>query len=452
MYKSCLEIIDIGISYSTSKKSPIELLIIIRKIDVLNNPSSVFSIFKGISNYENFKIESLRDKKKSLINSEQRNINELNYKCFREKKSGINNINSSTLDFSKAVSVSDSLYKKLELFFKENALYSAKKLHYSSELDSKIQYSYKIESNLIVKKSETLYDDKNIKLGINEKFMNFNDIKSFHYSSLTLYETSEIDNYIEFIYFIGCPKIKKNNFFTYCNNNYGYDDNRGNYIITIGDHIAYRYELCDIFGKESFGQVIKCFDHKIRFHIQALIEVKILKELYKWNPYNDYSFIKYMDHFYFRNIYALIFSIVDQMFREAIASKFKNILLYCQFKPDIKIIDFGSSCFENENDKISLEVILGLSCGISIDIWILGYEFEQLACIMEVLDLLEKSLIEKSPRKKIFFDSAGNPRFTVFSKGKQRFPFSKTLSQIIKCDDISLIFYLSVYYEIQNIV
>ncbi|KAG5439833.1 hypothetical protein PCANB_000115 [Pneumocystis canis] len=193
--------------------------------------------------------------------------------------------------------------------------------------------------------------------------MNFNDIKSFHYSSLTLYETSEIDNYIEFIYFIGCPKIKKNNFFTYCNNNYGYDDNRGNYIITIGDHIAYRYELCDIFGKESFGQVIKCFDHKIR----------------------------------------------------------------------------------------SLEVILGLSCGISIDIWILD-EFEQLACIMEVLDLLEKSLIEKSPRKKIFFDSAGNPRFTVFSKGKQRFPFSKTLSQIIKCDDISLIFYLSVYYEIQNIV
>ncbi|KAG5439834.1 hypothetical protein PCANB_000116 [Pneumocystis canis] len=221
MYKSCLEIIDIGISYSTSKKSPIELLIIIRKIDVLNNPSSVFSIFKGISNYENFKIESLRDKKKSLINSEQRNINgnffvsrkissagskkyyqkssetinvfklntsalsktalkksidlsltlsgatlgekkiliSLIYKIL-EKKSGINNINSSTLDFSKAVSVSDSLYKKLELFFKENALYSAKKLHYSSELDSKIQYSYKIESNLIVKKSE--YDFNNL--------------------------------------------------------------------------------------------------------------------------------------------------------------------------------------------------------------------------------------------------------------------------------------------------
>lgn len=77
--------------------------------------------------------------------------------------------------------------------------------------------------------------------------------------------------------------------------NYGYDDERGDYNIVFGDHLAYRYEVCDVLGKGSFGQVVRCIDHKDggvvaikiirnkkRFHQQALVEVGILGKLREW--------------------------------------------------------------------------------------------------------------------------------------------------------------------------
>lgn len=137
----------------------------------------------------------------------------------------------------------------------------------------------------------------------------------------------------------------------------------------------------------------------------------------------------------------------------------ENILLAHPLHSEIKVIDFGSSCFETEKVYTyiqsrfyrSPEVILGMSYGLAIDMWSLGCilaelltgypifpgenEQEQLACIMEIFGPPEKHLIEKSSRKKLFFDSLGKPRVTVSTKGRRRRPSSKTLQQALKCDD-----------------
>lgn len=117
-------------------------------------------------------------------------------------------------------------------------------------------------------------------------------------------------------------------------------------------------------------------------------------------------------------------------------------------KSSIKVIDFGSSCFESERGnticinrslflKLNLrlvytyiqsrfyrspEVILGLSYHKAIDMWSLGCiiaelytglplfpgenEQEQLACIMEIMGLPDRHLVERCSRRKLFF---GNP-------------------------------------------
>jgi dual specificity tyrosine-phosphorylation-regulated kinase 2/3/4 len=62
-------------------------------------------------------------------------------------------------------------------------------------------------------------------------------------------------------------------------------------------------------------------------------------------------------------------------------------------------------------------------------------EQEQLACIMEVFGPPEKYLVEKSARKKLFFDSNGKPKPVVSSKGKRRRPSTKTLAQALNCGD-----------------
>lgn len=145
----------------------------------------------------------------------------------------------------------------------------------------------------------------------------------------------------------------------------------------------------------------------------------------------------------------------------------ENILIAHPLHSEIKVIDFGSSCFENEKVYTyiqsrfyrSPEVILGMSYGMPIDMWSLGCilaelltgypifpgenEQEQLACIMEIFGPPEKHLIEKSSRKKLFFDSLGKPRVTVSSKGRRRRPSSKTLQQALKCDDEPFLDFIS---------
>lgn len=113
--------------------------------------------------------------------------------------------------------------------------------------------------------------------------------------NLNIFERGEIVDYKD-VYFCGTASAAKHvGELSADTANFGYDDERGDYSIVSGDHLSYRYEIIDVLGKGSFGQVVRCIDHKLgvlvavkiirnkkRFHQQALVEVNILQRLREW--------------------------------------------------------------------------------------------------------------------------------------------------------------------------
>ncbi|CAG9461229.1 unnamed protein product [Pedinophyceae sp. YPF-701] len=327
---------------------------------------------------------------------------------------------------------------------------------------------------------------------------------------LTDYEQSEVLDFPQ-IYFTGKGARKIKGTPRNPDLNFGYDDDRGDYLITLGDHVAYRYEILGILGKGSFGRVVKALDHKTgtevalkvirnkkRFHQQALIEVKILEHLRHMDEGGRNHVIHLDSYMYFRNHLCISFELLSinlyellkknhfRGFPESLICRFSQQILralsflrqlnivHCDLKPEnillrhaqrsgVKVIDFGSSCFEQERSFTyiqsrfyrSPEVILGVSYSTPIDMWSLGCivaelrtgspifpgenEHDQILCIMEVLGLPPASLVDRGSRRRHFFDSARQPRIVPNSRGRVRQPGNKSLKGVLGGSDAGFI-------------
>ncbi|BHF58027.1 hypothetical protein SprV_0100097600 [Sparganum proliferum] len=137
----------------------------------------------------------------------------------------------------------------------------------------------------------------------------------------------------------------------------------------------------------------------------------------------------------------------------------KNQIIHCDLKPEnilmvrpgypsVKVIDFGSSCYVGRTIYTYIqsrfyrapEVILGMEYDTAIDIWSFGCitmelltgtplfpgtdEFDQVACIVEVLDLPPPSFLRNARRLSSFFCDSGRLRY--HSADREKFCFAGT--------------------------
>ncbi|KAJ8381776.1 hypothetical protein SKAU_G00025540 [Synaphobranchus kaupii] len=169
---------------------------------------------------------------------------------------------------------------------------------------------------------------------------------------LTEFEQEEITDYSE-IWYLGL-ETKKIEGSQGTPQNSGYDDEHGSYIKVLHDHIGYRFEVLEVIGKGSFGQVLKCLDHKTnelvaikvirnkkRFHHQALVELKILDAVRRKDRDNYHNVIHMKEYFYFRNHLCISFELLGvnlyelikknnfQGFSLALVRRFTHALLKC---------------------------------------------------------------------------------------------------------------------------
>ncbi len=135
--------------------------------------------------------------------------------------------------------------------------------------------------------------------------------------------------------------------------------------------------------KKNCYVALKIIRNKKRFHHQAAVEVKILAHLRDNDPNDHYNIIRMKDYFVYRRHLCITFELLSINLYEFIKNNnFQGVsiglirrfaiqilqslsylrqqnIIHCDMKPEnillktpnksgIKVIDFGSSCFEDE--------------------------------------------------------------------------------------------------------
>ncbi|CAD8163964.1 unnamed protein product [Paramecium pentaurelia] len=282
----------------------------------------------------------------------------------------------------------------------------------------------------------------------------------------------------------------------------------GDYLAHPKDHVRYQYEIIQQIGSGSFGHVFEVIDHKTKNTValkiirnqdnlkkQAQVETNILLAIQAKDPMNIQSIVKLQDHFTFRGHQCLVFEKLDctlfemlkyQLFRGFDYETLKKIayqivkgliflrqcnIVHCDLKPEnimisdmqqkiIKIVDFGTGCFEGNQFYTYIqsryyrapEVFFGLKYGYEIDMWSLACvivelhtgkplfpgenEVDQFNLIMEVIGIPKVEFALKCPRKKMFFDDQGHPKKTI---KQYRKPKSINLNELLKTTEEDLV-------------
>jgi dual specificity tyrosine-phosphorylation-regulated kinase 2/3/4 len=324
---------------------------------------------------------------------------------------------------------------------------------------------------------------------------------------LTRHEATEILKFPE-VYFIGDPARKLEGA-PASGLNRGFDHPDHSYRPQIGDHLAYRYEILGAFGAGAFGRVVRALDHKTgaviaikvlintpQMHDQGKIEAKLLAHL---NHVRCGSIVRAYDFFVFRSHICITFEVLGAnlydvlklggfapialpvvrryalQLLEALRACHAAGVVHCDLKPEnvlctdetkssVKLIDFGSGCFDG-NQRFQYiqsrfyrapEVVLGMWYGPPMDIWSLALivvelmtgkplfpaddELELLAMIAEIFGNPPLAFIAAGRRKGDFFDARLNLKA---GKGRARRQGSVSFANVISCSDPKLIDFLA---------
>ncbi|XP_061405068.1 dual specificity tyrosine-phosphorylation-regulated kinase 2-like [Lethenteron reissneri] len=105
--------------------------------------------------------------------------------------------------------------------------------------------------------------------------------------------------------------------------NNGYDDINDHYIPITDEHLVYRFQVLNVIGKGSFGQVLRCLDHKTKKEVaikmlantstnniqKCRMEAHIMNALQSKDTENN-CIIRFLGHLLFRRHPAFIMELI----------------------------------------------------------------------------------------------------------------------------------------------
>lgn len=214
-------------------------------------------------------------------------------------------------------------------------------------------------------------------------------------------------------------------------NRTGFEENK-DLPIVLDSVIGSRYCVTEYLGSAAFSKVVRAHDLQMGIDVclkiikndkdffdQSLDEIKLLKFVNKYDPADERHILRLYDYFYFQEHLIIVcellranlyeyqkynkecgedayftlnrLKVITRQCLEALEYLHGLDIIHCDLKPEniliksysrceIKVIDLGSSCFQNDNLSLYVqsrsyrapEVIIGLPYDQKIDIWSLG--------------------------------------------------------------------------------